>query len=396
MKNRKILISGAGIAGPCLAYWLLKYGFEPVLVERAPAPRTGGYIVDFWGLGFDVAEKMGLVPALRYEGYTIDEIRIVDEQGEKTGGFSARAVQAVIGDRYVSILRSDLAKLIYNSLEGQVRTLFDDSVTALEQDEESVRVAFHHGPPERFDLVIGAGGLHSPVRSLVFGPEDRYDKYLGYYAASFSVEGYPLCDPHAYVSFAAPGRQVSRYSLRGDRTVFFFVFTKDTQLPISPHDTLTQKVILRDVFGRDKWECPAILEVLDNAEDLYFDAVSQIQMDTWVKNRIALVGDACFAPSLLAGQGSALAMAAGYILAGELNKADGDHYAGFHAYEQMLQPIMAKKQRAARSFARSFAPRTSFGIYLRNHITRLITRPLVVKLFMRGLLTDPLTLPVYH
>ena len=147
MKNRKILISGAGIAGPGLAYWLLKYGFEPVLVERAPAPRTGGYIIDLWGLGFDVAEKMGLVPALRHEGYTIDEIRIVDEQGEKTGGFSARAVQAVIGDRYVSILRSDLAKLIYNSLEGQVRTVFGDSITAIEQDGESVSVAFHHGPP---------------------------------------------------------------------------------------------------------------------------------------------------------------------------------------------------------------------------------------------------------
>ena len=184
--------------------------------------------------------------------------------------------------------------------------------------------------------------------------------------------------------------------MRGDRTVFFFVFAKDTRLPVGPHDTQTQKVILREVFGRDKWECPAILSAIDDAEDLYFDAVSQIQMDTWVKNRVALIGDACFAPSLLAGQGSALAMAAGYILAGELNKADGDYRAGFHAYQQMLQPIMAKKQRAARSFARSFAPRTSFGIYLRNHITRVMTRPFVVKLFMRGLLTDPLTLPAYQ
>jgi 2-polyprenyl-6-methoxyphenol hydroxylase-like FAD-dependent oxidoreductase len=396
MKNRKILISGAGIAGPCLAYWLREHGFEPVLVERAPALRSGGYIIDFWGLGFEVAERMGLVPALRHEGYAIDEVRIVDEHGKRTGGFSARAVQTVIGGRYLSILRSDLARLLYNSLGGQVRTLFGDTIAALEQDGESVRVAFHYAPAERFDLVIGAGGLHSPVRSLVFGAEERFEKYLGYYVASFSVEGYPWRDPHAYLSFAAPGRQVSRYTLRNDRTAFFFVFAQDTRLPTGPHHVQTQKDVLREVFGQDKWECPAILEVLDDVDDLYFDAVSQIHMDTWVKNRVALIGDACFAPSLLAGQGAALAMTAGYILAGELKKADGDYRAGFHAYEQMLQPLMAKKQRAARSFAGSFAPRTSFGIHLRNHVTRLMTRPFIVKLFMGGLLTDPLTLPAYQ
>jgi len=396
MKNRKILISGAGIAGPCLAYWLLQYGFEPVLVERAPALRTGGYIIDFWGLGFEVAEKMGLVPALRHEGYAIDEVRIVDGRGRKTGGFSASALQTVIGDRYLSILRSDLAKLIYESLEGKVRALFDETVTAIEQDPDGASVSFRHAPAERFDLVIGAGGLHSPVRNLAFGPEERFERYLGYYTASFSVEGYPLRDPHAYVSYAAPGRQVSRYSLRGDRTVFFFVFAKDAGLPLGPRAAAAQKDALREVFGRDEWECPAILRALDDAEDLYFDAVSQICMDSWVQHRVALIGDACCAPSLLAGQGSALAMAAAYILAGELKKADGDHRTAFRAYEQMLQPLMARKQKAARSFAGSFAPRTSFGISFRNQITRIMTRPFVAKLFMGALLNDSLTLPAYR
>lgn len=396
MNNRRILISGAGVAGPCLAYWLLRYGFEPVLVERAPALRTGGYIIDFWGLGFDVADKMHLVPALRQEGYAIDEVRIVDERGKKTGGFSASALQTVIGDRYLSILRSDLAKLIYDSLEGKVRTLYGDTVTGLEQDEEGATVTFRHAPAERFDLVIGAGGLHSPVRALAFGPEERYERYLGYYVASFSTVGYPQRDPRAYLSYAAPGRQVSRYSLRGDRTVFFFVFAKDARLRIGSHDVDAQKAALRQAFGRDKWESPAILRALDNADDLYFDAVSQICMDSWVKDRVALIGDACFAPSLLVGQGSALAMAAAYILAGELKKADGDHRSAFRAYEQMLQPLMAKKQRAARSFAGSFAPRTSFGIYFRNQVTRIMTRPFAVKLFMGALLNDRLTLPAYR
>jgi 2-polyprenyl-6-methoxyphenol hydroxylase-like FAD-dependent oxidoreductase len=395
MKNRKILISGAGIAGPCLAYWLLRYGFEPVLVERAPALRTGGYIIDFWGLGFDVAEQMGLLPALKRDGYEIHEVRIVDAKGKKTGGFSVRAFQTVMGDRYLSILRSDLSKLIYNALDGKVRTVFADSIVALEQDHNGVTVRFQHGAVERFDVVIGAGGLHSPVRNLVFGPEGRFEKYLGYYAASFSVAGYPQRDPHAFVSFAAPGRQISRYSLRDDRTVFFFAFAQDTKLPIAPHDTNAEKDVLRKIYAQDSWECPTILRALEDANDLYFDAVSQIQMSSWAQGRVALIGDACFAPSLLAGQGSALAMAAAYILAGELRNADGDHHLAFSGYERMLQPLLARKQRAARNFAGSFAPKTEFGIFLRNHITRLMTRPFIVRLFMGTLLTDPLPLPSY-
>ncbi len=395
MDNRRILISGAGIAGPCLAYWLLRHGFEPVLVERAPSLRTGGYIIDFWGLGFDVAEKMGLLPALRHEGYDIEAVRFVDDTGTTTGGFSARALRAVIGDRYLSLLRSDLSRSLYDSLDGKVRTIFGDSIATLKQDDHGVTVRFLRAPPEHFDLVIGAGGLHSPVRNLMFGPEDGFEKYLGYYAAAFSVAGYPRRDAHAYVSFAAPGRQVSRYALRGDRTVFFFVFANQPRLTIGLHDLEAQKDALRRVFGGDKWECPAILRALDGADDLYFDAVSQICMDSWTRDRVALIGDACFAPSLLAGQGSALAMAAAYILAGELKAASGDHRTAFAAYEKMLQPLLKKKQRAARSFAGSFAPRTELGIFLRNQITRLMTQPFVAKLFMRGLLTDPLPLRDY-
>jgi len=395
MNNRKILISGVGIAGPSVAYWLRHYGFEPMLVERAPALRTGGYIVDFWGLGFDVADKMGLLPALKGDAYDINEVRIIDEHGRKAGGFSANAIRSVLGNHFLSIPRSDLARLIYDSLGGKVRTTFGDTITAIEQDESTVRVSFKHAPPENFDLVIGAGGLHSPVRGIVFGPEERFEKYLGYYTASFTVTGYPHRDPHAYVSYAPPGRQVSRYALRGDRTVFFFVFATDERLQIAPHDTPAQKKILREVFGRDGWECPAILKALDDTDDLYFDSVSQIHMPSWTAGRVALVGDACFCPSLLAGQGASLAMVAAYILAGELRKAEGDYRIAFKAYEDMLLPVMAGKQRSAEKFAGSFAPKTRLGIFVRNQVTRLMTQPFVAKLFMGRLLTDPLTLPRY-
>ncbi len=395
MKNRKILISGSGIAGPTVAYWLRRYGFEPTLIERAPGLRDGGYIVDFWGRGFEVAERMGLVPKLRRDGYELDEIRLVNEQGKHVGGFSARAFQSTLGEQYVSILRADLARSIYESLGSTVATIFGDSIACMEQQGDGVHVGFMHAASERFDLVIGAGGLHSTVRKLAFGPESRYERYLGYYAASFSVHGYPRRDPRAYVSYAAPGRQVSRYSLRGDRTVFLFVFAKRAKLPEGPHDLEAQKNILREVFAQDRWECPDILDALDASSDLYFDAVSQIRMDAWSQGRVALIGDACFCPSLLAGQGAALAMTAAYILAGELKKADGDYQAAFENYEQVFRPFILRKQRAAERFAGSFAPKTQIGIFLRNQVTRLMSLQFVANLAMGRLLSDSLMLPVY-
>ena len=153
--------------------------------------------------------------------------------------------------------------------------------------------------------------------------------------------------------------------------------------------------MLGDASRHDGWECPRILSALDASDDLYFDAVSQIQMPSWVQGRVALVGDACFCPSLLAGQGASLAMGAAYILAGELAKANGDYAVAFKRYEELLRPVMAGKQRAARSFAGSFAPRTRLGIFLRNKITALMSRPFVAKFFMGRLLTDPIALPEY-
>jgi 2-polyprenyl-6-methoxyphenol hydroxylase-like FAD-dependent oxidoreductase len=394
MNNRRILISGAGIAGPAMAYWLLRNGFEPTLVERAPALREGGYIIDFWGIGFDVAEKMGLLPALRTDGYKFDEVCFVNARGERVGGLSTKAFQATLGERYLSLLRSDLSRRIYESLDGKVETVFEDWITSIGQDDEGARVTFKHASPRRFDLVIGAGGLHSGVRRLVFGPEEGFEHYLGYYSASFSVDGYPRRDTRAYVSYAAPGRQVSRYSLRGDRTVFFFVFARKTRLP-DPHDPQAQKEVLREVFGQDGWECPAVLEALDECSDLYFDAVSQIHMDAWSRGRVALTGDACFCPSLLAGQGSALAMAGAYILAGELKKAGGDHTTAFRNYEDLFRPLIMRKQRTARQFAGSFAPKTNLGLFVRNQVTRLMTIPFVANLTVGRMLSDQLTLPLY-
>lgn len=396
MKNRKVLIVGTGIAGTTLAYWLSQYGFEPTLVERAEQLRTGGYVIDFWGLGYDVAEKMGLLPTLKEVALPVDGLKFVDERGNRKGGFGPRAIRSMLGRRYMSLLRSDLAKQIYGALGGEVRTIFGDTITRLQQDDAGVLVEFRSGHSERFDLVFGAGGLHSPVRNLLFGAESSFERFLGYYAASFAVDDYPHRDRHLFVSYSTPGKQVTRYTLNDGRSVFLFVFAAREKLSIPHTNAQAQKQVLRDEFAGVGWECPEMLRRLDPTTELYFDAVSQIRMEKWSRNRSTLVGDACACPSLLAGQGSALAMAGAYILAGELKLAEGNHHIAFANYERSLHPLIESKQRAAEKFARSFAPHTWAGIFFRNQVTRLMTIPFVADLAMGGMFKDSLSLPLYE
>jgi 2-polyprenyl-6-methoxyphenol hydroxylase-like FAD-dependent oxidoreductase len=394
MENRRILIVGAGIAGPTLAYWLLRYGFEPTLVERAPHLRSGGYVIDFAGIGYDVAEKMNLLPALRQHGLPMERLTFVDGNGKARGGIGARAISSLTGKRFVSLLRSDLAREIFGLLDN-VRTIFGDTVTNLHQDPGGVLVEFRNAPAERFDLVVGAGGLHSPLRSLLFGPESSFEEFLGYYAASFIATDYPNQQPRTYISYAQPGRQVTRYTLQDGRTVFLFVFAAKEKL-VFAHDTNFQKEVLHSEFRDAGWECTEILRRLNDTNEIYFDAVSQIRMQRWSRNRSTLVGDACACPSLLAGQGSSLAMGAAYILAGELKVAAGNHRAAFARYERTFHPVIEKKQRAAKRFARSFVPNTRAGIAFRNHVTRLMNIPWVAHIAFGQMLDDSIALPCYE
>ena len=197
----RVLISGAGIAGPTLAYWLGHYGFEPTLLESAPALRTGGYVIDFWGVGFDIADRMGLLPEIRRKGYLVREVIVVNERGKRVSGFSVDVFSRITEGRYISLPRGDLAAAIFAKIDGRVETIFGDSVHVIEQTETSVRVSFQSGAARDFDLVVGADGLHSRVRELVFGPESRFEKYLGYKVAAFETPGYRPRDELTYVMY---------------------------------------------------------------------------------------------------------------------------------------------------------------------------------------------------
>jgi 2-polyprenyl-6-methoxyphenol hydroxylase-like FAD-dependent oxidoreductase len=395
MQNRSVLISGIGIGGPTLAYWLLAHGFEPTLVERSPQLRTGGYIVDFWGIGYDIAERMGLVPDLRREGYDVTEVRFVDAAGKRVGGFQADVIRKLTGGRYVSLLRSDLSKLIYEKIESRCETIFGDSIASMEQASYGVRVGFERGPMRRFDLVIGADGLHSAVRRLQFGTQKTFERYLGYTVAAFDAAGYRPRDDLVYVSHGVPGKQVSRFTMRNDRTMFLLVFATADALPVDPHDVLAQKAVLQREFDGVGWECPEILAALEQCDELYFDRVSQIRMDRWSQGRVGLVGDAAFCPSLLAGEGSALAITAAYVLAGELANSGGRPEEAFTRYESVLRSFIMDKQTAAERFAVSFAPKTRWGLFLRNQITRTFNIPGVAYWVIGRSLQDRLVLPAY-
>ncbi len=391
---RTVLISGAGIAGPTLAFWLRAAGFEPTLIERAPALRDGGYVIDFWGLGYDIAERMGLAAEINRVGYHMRELRIVDDRGKRVAGFGTNIFRELTGGRYVTLGRSDLSRLLFEKVKGTTEVIFDNEIVGLQDSSDRVQVQFKNGDERRFDLVIGADGLHSDVRRLVFGPQPRFEKHLGYLVAAFEVRGYHPRDEDTYVMYGQPGRMVGRFTLHGDQMLFLFVFAADSGcLPMTLDQ---QKAMLRERYRGGKWECPRILAELDRTHVLYFDRVSQIRVESWSRGRIALLGDAAFCVSLLAGQGSALAMISAYVLAGELANADGRYEQAFAKYEMFLRAYINMKQRGAKRFAGGFAPKTQWGMWFRNQVIRAFTIPGLARFAVGRDITDTLRLPDYR
>ena len=388
-----VLISGAGIAGPTLAFWLHKIGFAPTIVENAPALRTSGYVIDFWGLGYDIAEKMGLLSDIMHVGYHMQALRIVDDGGRRLSGLDVQVFRELTNNRYITIGRSDLSKLIFDRASKSCEVIFGDSIRALRQTEKAVHVDFEHGGERRFDFVIGADGLHSKVRNLTFGPQEGFERDLGYRVAAFATTAYRPRDESVYILHSAPGRQVGRFSLHDDRTLFLFVFMSRGEP--EEHGLEAQKQILRRNFGSDGWEVPRILAALNSCSDLYYDRVAQIRMDAWSRGRVALVGDAAFCVSLLAGQGSALAMTAAYVLAGELAMSRDQPREAFGRYEERLRSFIDTKQRAAERFATAFVPRTPFGLFFRNQVLKAFEIPAVARLSLGRDIRDQLLLSQY-
>ena len=236
--------------------------------------------------------------------------------------------------------------------------------------------------------------MHSDVRRLEFGPQHRFEKQLGYAVAAFEVPGYRPRDEDVYLMYGQPGRMLGRFTMREDRTLFLFVFATDSGTLPTTLDL--QKTVLRQRYGDGKWECARILDELDCAHELYFDRVSQIRMESWSRGRVALTGDAAFCVSLVAGQGSALAMISAYVLAGELANAGGRHEEAFRKYEALLRAYINTKQQGAERFAAVFAPKTHWGLCLRNQVIKTFAIPGLARLTVGRDIIDDLQLPDYR
>lgn len=391
----KLAINGAGIAGSALAFWLAKLGHEVLLIEKAPALRTGGYLLNLWGVGYDVAERMGLLPQLQALQHYVDELRMVDRHGRTCGGYPTDALLRLTNGRLMALARSDIASSVHGLLGTNVETLFGDSVSAIEDVGDHVNVSFDHAPPRTVDLVVGADGLHSRVRELVFGPEKSFEFPLGCHVAAFEIEGYRPRDELVSVMYGEPGRYISRFSVRDDKTLFFMVF-RDECLPAGmPLHDAARKLALSDVFADLGWECPQILSSLQEANDVYFDSVSQIRCDSWVKGRTVLIGDAAACPSLISGSGGGLALAEAYVLAAEIHRHSGDPETALANYETLMKPFVQRKQRHATTLVPSFVPKTALGVVARNFATTLMRLPVFPKLLMGRYLSDDIELPDY-
>ena len=346
-----VLISGASIAGPVTAYWLRRSGFRVTVVERAPALRkTGGHAVDLFAPALDIVERMGLIDQVEALRTGTERMVLLREGARRPSTIDLRKLLAGFSRRHVEIMRDDLSEVFYNATRDDVEYVFGDHVTGIGDDGE---VTFANGRPRRFDLVIGADGLHSGVRGLVFGPESAYTRWIGGYIAVASIPNY-LDLRNEMRGFAGVNRLGGLYSAQHMTDArAMFLFRTPTELSYDRHDGAAQRRLLREQFGDLGWEIPRLLDETDRASAFYFDSITQLRLEHWTRGRVALVGDAGYCPGPAVGGSTSLAVVGAYTLAGELAAAGGDPARAYPAYEAALGEYV----RSSRTFAVTMAKR---------------------------------------
>jgi 2-polyprenyl-6-methoxyphenol hydroxylase-like FAD-dependent oxidoreductase len=396
---KKVLISGASIAGPALAYWLHRRGFACTVVEVAPALRPGGQAVDVRGVAKTVLDRMGVMP--RVEAYQVHEkgFSYVNAAGRTKAELPAELFggEGIVAE--IEILRGDLSRVMYDATREAADYRFGDRITELVQDAAGVSVTFASGTAERYDLVIGADGVHSGVRRLAFGPEEQFVRPLGGYTAYFSFpDPGDLAD--WFVMHSAPGGRTmglrparSRYTGEAQAMLSF----RADPIEYDRRDVEQQKRIVAKAFEGVGWRAAEIVAAMWKADDFYFDMFGQTHVERWSRGRVALVGDACYCPSPLTGLGTSLGLVAAYVLSGELAATPEDHAAAFARYQSEMADYVNVAQTLPPGGIGGYAPNTRVMIALRNLSMSLMNHPP-----MRGVMakqaakSDAITLKAYE
>ncbi|MFD9128441.1 FAD-dependent monooxygenase [Kitasatospora sp. NPDC059571] len=371
-----VLISGAGIAGPSLAYWLARRGFTVTVVEQAPRLRDSGGAVDFRGVQLDVLRRMGILETVRAAETAMGAEVVIDAEGRPLVELPSEFFSGE-----VEIERGDLARILYDLTRDDVEYVFGDTVTSLTEAADGVDVTFGRGAPRRFGLVVGADGMHSVVRRLAFGDEADHRRDMGYCYAGFTGPNHLGLD-HSGVIYNVPGRGVLVSSSRDTSRAGVGLVFAAPGLEYDRHDREQQKRIVAEAFAGAGWRTPELIALLEQADDLYFDTLSQIHLDSWSRGRTVLLGDAawCAGPG---GSGTGLAMIGAYILAGELALASGDFRTAFARYEEQVRPGARTGQKQAKGAGPFLAPPTAARIRRRNRVYRMLSSRLGAGLFRR-------------
>lgn len=366
MKTKHILISGASIAGPALAFWLNRYGFKVTVVERAPHIRPGGYAVDFRGTAMQVLAQMNLLEEIRKFETRAGKISMVNKKNKEVArmpdGFTSGELE---------IRRGDLANILYEASKADTEYIFDDSVTEITQDAAGATVTFLRGATRRFDLVVGADGLHSKVRSVVFGDESNFIHHLGIYLAVFTIPNFMQLKDMAGLYYGTLGKRVGVFSAKADTAASACFYFAAPALDYDYRDIKSQQQLIRERFANDEWEVPQLLQFMDHATDFYFDSASQIKMDSWSKDRVTLLGDAAGCASPMSGMGTSMAVVGAYILAGELKAAQGEHTIAFARYEAQMRDFVTASQKMAAG-SEWFVPSTRFKFWMSQKIWKIL------------------------
>lgn len=370
-----VLVSGAAIAGPALAFWLHRYGFTVTVIEKSTGVRDGGYPIDVRGTAVEVARRMGISAQLQRAHIDTRRVTFLHADGSRAAIVHPQAVAGGVDGHDLEVPRGALTHALYTAVRDKVEFVFDDSIDSLTEDEHGVDVTFRSGAQRSFDLVVGADGMHSRTRVLAFGPEPDYLRYLGYCFSICTMPNTFGLSREALI-WNTPGRAAALYATGDGGDVHaLLTFTHVISPDRAPRDPEIQDELIATVFGEDGWEVQTIVDAMRRAPDRFFDTVSQIHMPQWSSGRVALVGDAAYAPSFLTGQGSSLALVGAYLLAHSLAAHD-DHHTAFTEYERAGRGFVELNQAQIATGEAALFPATSQALEARNRRLRsLATSP---------------------